>query len=228
MESVGDANGINGVNGFPPSEGILDRHPLDETENLFRAYLAMPAEQLGHSFTAMALWTAHTHALTPDGRLVWYVSPRLLINSAEPQSGKTRVLELLQRVTHNPRVLTNVSGSSIHRLVAYQPTLLLDEIDTVFGSRHGASAELVAALNAGYKTGATVERWNRDAGKMERFDVFAALALAGITTKLPEALKSRAITITMRRRLGHEGVERYRERELGPAERGCRRDAPVP
>ncbi|MGG7381746.1 DUF3631 domain-containing protein, partial [Escherichia coli] len=50
--------------------------------------------------------------------------------------------------------------------------------------------------------------------KVERFPVFAPVALAGIAGAMPATITTRAITIHMRRRAPHEHAEPFRERRV--------------
>jgi hypothetical protein len=50
--------------------------------------------------------------------------------------------------------------------------------------------------------------------KVERFPVFAPVALAGIAGAMPATITTRAITIHMRRRAPHETAEPFRERKV--------------
>jgi hypothetical protein len=58
---------------------------LDEIDRFVGRYLVLPNDHCRH---AMTLWAAHTHVVE-----AFYVTPRLIIDSPEPESGKTRVLE---------------------------------------------------------------------------------------------------------------------------------------
>ena len=87
----------------------------------------------------------------------------------------------------------------------------------MFSAKGGGNNEdLRALLNAGYKRSATVARCVGDAARMrvERFPVFAPVALAGIAGGMPSTITTRAITIHMRRRAPHEHAEPFRERRV--------------
>jgi hypothetical protein len=78
-----------------------------------------------------ALWSAHTHAFEAAD-----CSPRFVLLSAEPQSGKTRYLEILRLLVREPLFAVNVSDAALFRVVeARQPTILHDEIDAIFGPK---------------------------------------------------------------------------------------------
>jgi len=144
-------------------------------------------------------------------------TPRLVLDSAEPGSGKTRVLELLALLCRRPKLAISTTTAALYRRLAQGPlTVLLDEVDAIFNPKNGGNYEdLRALLNAGYKRGATVDRCVGDAAKMrvQELPVFAPVALAGLAGKMPSTITSRAITIHMRRRAPGEHVMPYRERD---------------
>ena len=100
------------------------------------------------------------------------------------------------------------------RLLAQeQITLLFDEVDAVWSKRgkDDNHEDLRALLNAGYKRGASIPRCVGPKHEVTRFDVYCAVALAGLGN-LPETIMSRSIIIRMRRRAPGEKVEPLRTR----------------
>ena len=91
----------------------------------------------------IALWIVHTHAFDAAE-----VTPYLAITSAEKRSGKTRTLDILELVAAEPWRTINPTGANLFRSIAAdRPTLLLEEVDAVFGSSHGsASPAAIASL----------------------------------------------------------------------------------
>jgi hypothetical protein len=154
----------------------------------------------------------------------FYVTPRLVLDSAEPGSGKTRVLELLNLLCLDPEMTISASTAALFRLIHVHPiTVLFDEVDAIFNPKTaGNSEDLRALLNAGYKRGATIARCVGDAKAMSvtRYPVFSPVALAGIAGSMPSTITTRAITVHMRRRGPGETVAAFRERhaeaEAGP------------
>jgi hypothetical protein len=154
----------------------------------------------------LALWYAHTHAADH-----FYVTPRLILSSVEPGSGKTRVLEVAQFLVRAPEMTISATTAALFRMVSEGPiTILFDEVDTIFNPKSGGNNEdLRGLLNAGYKRTATVARCVGDAKamKVQRFPVYAPAALAGLAT-------TRAITVHMQRRREDEEVEEFWEEEV--------------
>ncbi len=182
---------------------------LDDVRVFVDRFCAFPDE---HCLDAVTLWAAHAHMVEH-----FDTSPRLAALSAEPASGKTRVLEVLETLTPNPMFVFGASVAALFRSMANeQITLLFDECDCVF-SKHGKddqNEDLRALLNVGYKNGATIPRCVGNSHEVQRFSVFAPVALAGLG-RLPDTLLSRSIVIRMRRRAPNETVEPFRPRQHG-------------
>jgi len=151
----------------------------------------------------MAVWAAHTHAIE-----AFTTTAYLSFTSEEPDSGKSRALELLQMTCRDALTTMNVSDAALFRAIeAFRPTLLLDEMDGMLGDKQDKKM-FVSMLNAGYRVGggACVLRIggpNRD--ELERFSPFCPKAMGGIGDDLlPPALHSRCLHIPMKPRLGTE------------------------
>lgn len=181
-------------------------------EEFIGRHTVFPSE---HCLTAVTLWAAHTHAIS-----AFYTTPRLVLDSPEPGSGKTRVLELLNLVCHNPKLMISSSTAAIfRRLYQGTMTILFDEVDAIFNVKSAANYEdLRALLNSGYKRGATIDRCVGDAAKMEvqEFKVFSPVALAGLAGNMPATIITRAVVIHMRKRAPGEKVAPFRERDAEP------------
>ena len=195
----------------PPGAIAKEGHEvLDEVAAFVGRFSAFPDE---HCVPTLALWYAHTHVVNS-----FYITPRLVLDSAEPGSGKTRVLEVAAHLVAAPEMTISATPAALFRMVSAGPvTILFDEVDAIFGgSGGGGNEDLRALLNAGYKHGATVARCAGDAKAMEvqRFAVFAPAALAGIAGNMPDTITTRAVTIHMRRRRIDQTVEPYRYRTV--------------
>jgi Protein of unknown function (DUF3631) len=182
---------------------------LNDVEGFVARYLVLPGEP---EQTALTLWIAHTWAI--EGA---HATPYLLILSPEKRSGKTRGQEVSELLVARPWRVTGASEAAIfRRIAASRPTLLLDEIDAIFGTYGERTEPLRAILNAGNRPGATVARCvgeRRD--EVRDFDVFSAKCLAGIDrgSRIPDTIRDRSVTIAMRRKTGAERVERLRYRD---------------
>jgi Protein of unknown function (DUF3631) len=195
----------------PPPEDEWCPHGsvlLDQVEAMLARFVAFPSDE---ARIAVTLWVAHTHALT-----AFECTPRLAFLSPEPGSGKTRAMEILELLVLRPLLTVNVTPAYLFRKVADEqgpPTILYDEIDTVFGPKAKDNEDIRGMLNAGYRRGATAGRCviKGKTVEVEELPAFAAVALAGLDD-LPDTIMSRSIVIRMRRRAPSERIESYRRR----------------
>lgn len=179
---------------------------LNDVRAFINRFCVFPSD---HCANAVTLWATLTHAID-----CFYTAPRLALLSPEPSAGKTRVLEILNLLIPNPMFSFGASAATIYRSLAErQISLLFDEVDTIWSNRGNDDSheDLRALLNAGYKRGATVPRCVGKNYEVQEFNVFCAVALAGIG-ELPETILSRSIIIKMRRRAPDEPVEPFRTR----------------
>ena len=182
---------------------------LKEVEHYLGRFVAYPSE---HARVAHTLWIAHTHLMD-----CWESTPRIAFVSPERGSGKTRALEITEALTPNPVHAVNVSPAYLFRKVGDEeggrPTILYDEVDTLFGSKVQDTGEIRGLLNAGHRRGAVAGRCVMIGNKVhtEEIPAYCAVALAGIGN-LPDTIASRAVIIEMRRRAPDELVEPFRRR----------------
>ena len=134
------------------------------------------------------------------------------------RSGKTRVLEVLELLCRNPEMTPGASAAALIRSGDEEnpPTLLLDEMDTVYSKKNDTEAENTRRfLNAGYKRGA---RFLKCVGQgtdisVKKFPAFCPKALAGIDRCLPDTVLDRSLPIELARQTREERAERLRDRE---------------
>ena len=184
---------------------------VSELADFIGSFVAFPCPE---ARDAVALWVAHCHAIEAAA-----ATPRLIISSPEKQSGKTRLLEVLELVVPRPIAAVNVSVSALYRSIGEPPpTILWDEVDTVFTrERDGEREYLRGVLNGGYRRGAAVLRVVIDGHtpEVKSFPSFAPVALAGIG-KFPDTITDRGIVVELRRRLPNERVRPFRRRLVEP------------
>jgi hypothetical protein len=184
---------------------------LDDVSTVLARYVAFPSTA---ARVAVVLWVAHTHMLESFDS-----TPRLSVQSPEKGSGKTRLLELLVELCRKARHTSSLTAAALFRLVDQErPTLLFDEVDTLFGPAAQAHEELRGLLNAGHRKGALAYRCVGEPSKMkvQGFEAYAAVALAGIGD-LPDTIQDRSIIVRMRRRAPDEQVEPFRHGQATPA-----------
>jgi hypothetical protein len=191
---------------------------LDDVYAFLSRFVAYPSEA---AHVAHTLWIGHAHLMD-----AWESTPRIAFLSPEPGSGKTRALEVSELLVPNPVEAVNVTPAYLFRKVGDPegaPTILFDEIDTVFGPKAKENEEIRGLLNAGHRRGAVAGRCVVR-GKLvetEEIPAYCAVALAGLGG-LPDTLLSRSVIVKMRRRAPGERIEPYRRREHAPAGHGLR------
>jgi hypothetical protein len=146
----------------------------------------------------------------------WESTPRIAFLSPEPGSGKTRALEISELLVPRPVEAINVSPNYLFRKVSDPdgaPTILFDEIDTVFGPKAKDNEEIRGILNAGHRRGAKAGRCVMKGKQVctEELAAYAAVAVAGLGS-IPDTILSRSVVIRMRRRAPGETVEPFRRR----------------
>ena len=181
---------------------------LDDIRAFLGRFVAYPSV---HAHVAHAIWCAHTHQMA-----AWESTPRIAFLSPEPGSGKTRALEVTELLVPRPVEAVNTTPAYLFRKVssaAGLPTILYDEIDTLFGPKAKDNEEIRGMLNAGHRRGAIAGRCvtRGDIVETEELPAYCALALAGLGG-LPDTLLTRAVVVRMKRRAPGEKVEPFRRR----------------
>lgn len=196
------SEGSDGSGGTPLHRGIElpEDHREDGAALLdeVRDWLARHITVIDRTdLDVLTLWAAHTHMST------WlYTTPRLQIDSPVPESGKTTVLEHLERLCFKASQAASISSPALlARIVAVEPrTLLLDEVDRTLDPKKEGVAELVAILNGGYKVGAkrpTLMPVKGGSWEVDELSTFAPVALAGNQPNLPDDTRSRIIRVLL-------------------------------
>jgi hypothetical protein len=184
---------------------------LDFTRAALTRYVILPSEQ---TTDAVVLWIAASHA-----QPAWAHAPRLVIRAPEKRCGKSRLLDVIEATSHEPLITVNASPAAVYRAIGTDdpPTLLVDEADTIFGSRKTAEAneDLRGLLNAGHQRNRPAIRYDASTRRIEKIPTFAMAALAGIG-RMPDTIEDRAVIVPMRRRAPGEHVAPYRQRRDSP------------
>jgi hypothetical protein len=193
---------------------------LNEVHSFLERFIQYPSP---HAHVAHTLWIAHAHLM-----VVWAETPRLAFLSPEPASGKTRALEITELLVPRPVLSVNATPAYLFRKVSDEeglPTILFDEIDTVFGPKARDNEDLRGLLNAGHRRGATSGRCVMRGKAIEtvEFPAYCAVALAGLGN-LPDTILTRSVIVRMRKRAPNEKIEPYRRRQHAPqGEELCKR-----
>src|SRR5262249_20492454 len=186
------------------SDAIINAETIHETppalspEQLFHAIKSFVTRyvvfgQPEHA-DVIALWIMHT----------WVAdcaefTPYIYLHSPVMRCGKTQVHRVVEPLVKNPLRTCNVSEAALYREIdESHPTVLWDEIDSIFGNRKSSEANenKRALLNAGYERGMRAIRMERGSGGFVKisFDPFCPKILAGIG-RLPDTIIDRSIPI---------------------------------
>jgi hypothetical protein len=183
---------------------------LAELRQAFTRYVVFPSPQAADAVT---LWTAATHA-----QPAWEHAPRLAVVSPLKRCGKSRLLDVVAETCHAPLITINATIAAVVRSIGQDPpTLLVDEADTLWGTRKQADTneDLRGLLNAGHQRNRPMLRWDVTSRTAEQLDTFAMALLAAIG-ELPDTIMDRAVVVRMRRRAPGEQVDPYRTRRDAP------------
>jgi hypothetical protein len=191
---------------IPEVDGIAT---LERVSAYIRRFVSLSDAQL----RVVTLWAVHTHIFS-----VMDATPYLAVTSAEKQSGKTRLLEVLETLVASPWLTGRVTAAVLYRKIdSLAPTLLLDESDAAFGSEKEYAEALRGILNTGHRRGGQSSCCTGQGANIsfKDFSTFCPKAIAGIG-KLPDTVADRSIPILLKRALPNERIERFREREIKP------------
>lgn len=188
----------------------LTARVLFAMQEQFDNYVCFPSAE---ARDAAVLWAAHTHVYRS-----FEASPRLSVRSDDPGSGKSRVLDVIKGLAANARVGINITPAVMWRLIDKgSPTLLIDEVDTVFGKNGSSSSHenLRGIINHGHHCEGVVPRCVGSTD-VKDFSVFAPVAMAGLG-RLPETIATRSVEIVMRKpREGSPPIAEFRSRDARP------------
>lgn len=173
---------------------------VDDLIDYIDRFMVLTADQC----RVIAVWIVHTYCLDAVEE-----TPYLSITSPDPECGKTRLVRILEVLVDDPWVTILPSEAVLYREIDNrQPTLLLDEIDTIFSPKTADKYEPIRALlNSGNRRGATIPRCIGTTGNVH-FSTFCAKAIAGIGV-LPDTIASRSIPIRLQRKRKDQKVEHF-------------------
>ena len=179
----------------------------------------------------IALWIIHTHCLPAAS-----ITPRLVITSEFPESGKTTLIKVIKHVVPKALHAISLKGPTLFRTIEeHHPTMLLDEANNWLFFSHGGfddtRGDIMAIIDAGHERGVVVPRLapsSNGKGEWEArgYDVFGALAIA-LIGRVPEQIDSRSIEIACVRRENDQKIVPLRARrpppDLADVQRQCAR-----
>jgi putative DNA primase/helicase len=192
----------------PWAQSLEGAKLLNELSAAIGGYVIMGS----HQRDACALWAAHAHA--HDLR---DTSPPLVIKAPAMRSGKTRLLETLERLVPRPLLVSGITAAFLERAIeAHRPTLLIDEYDALTSNDQALAESVRAQLNRSSRRRGAVVGKNvplPGGGYEQRlFSTWAPTVIAGIGDP-PSTIMDRAVAIELKRKLSSEAVKPLRERD---------------
>ncbi len=176
---------------------------LDAIEAKLREFVVFPQE---HHYVGVTLWVVYTHVHD-----AFDISTILSITSPTKRCGKTTAKIIIESLVKKPRSSSNITPSSLFRLVdAMHPTLLIDEADTFLQ----LSDEMRGLLNAGHtRSTAFVDRCvgEKLAIEVKSFNTYTPKLLA-LIGDLPDTVRDRSIEVHMHRMAREQQVRGWREK----------------
>ena len=160
-----------------------------------------------HQLIAVALWIVHTHCFE-----AWWISPKLLVESATKRCGKTRLFEVLERLVRRKLMVSSATSSSVFRVIEANrdapPTLLMDEADYLT-EKDDNMRKLINAAQQKAEARVLISVPCGDGWESRLFSTWAPIALAGLGAQAT-TIRDRSIVITMRRKTRDQPVEKLR------------------
>ncbi|WP_052450889.1 DUF3631 domain-containing protein [Actinomyces polynesiensis] len=193
IEAFAHVGGLDGSDGSGGLDGRVSAL-LSSVRRWFARYVCVTDDA---DLDLLTLWAAHTYVVE-----VTYSTPRLILDSSMPGSGKTTTLEHLAHLCFQPVQAASLSSPALlARILAKSPrTILIDEVDRNLDPKKPGVDELLAVLNSGYKRGATrpvlvpVKGGSWD---VEEMPTFGPVAMAGNAPNLPDDTRSRSIRVLL-------------------------------
>jgi putative DNA primase/helicase len=192
----------------PWSEPVDGAALLTELSGAIGAYVVMDAYQRD----ACALWAvfAHAHDLRD-------YAPLLIAKSAIKRCGKSRLAEVLERLTPRPLFIAGLTAPFIERAIEdHRCTLIVDEADRIRKGDSALAERIDAQLNRSFKRqGARVgKNVPLPGGGYEPriFSTWAPTFIAGIGDQADTA-EDRAVIAVLKRKLPAEKVKPLRGKD---------------
>ena len=149
----------------------------------------------------VGLWTFHTYNFNK-----FHYTPYLFIEGPTKACGKSRLLRIVQNLSHWGLSVSDISEAALVRVISkHKPTICVDEFDELTKRR----SDLTGILNGGFERGQPSIRAIKvkDDYEAQAFDLYCPKAFAGIDVRVAPALRSRAIQIKLARKPPGQEVE---------------------
>jgi putative DNA primase/helicase len=183
---------------------------LTEIATAIESYIVMGA----HQRDAAALWVVFAHAQD-----FFVYAPLLIVLSPIRRCGKTKLQEMLARLSPRPQSMSGITAAALARLVEKdRPTVFIDEFDAIANGNRELSESLRGQLNSSFnKSSAHILKSVPLPGvgwEVRRFSTWAPTCVAGIG-QVPNTVADRSVIIRLTRKLGMQSVRRLSARDGG-------------
>ncbi len=194
----------------PWTEPVDGAALLTEISSTIKRFLILPDE----GADIMALYAVFTYIFKAFG-----ICPLLIFLSAIMRSGKTLAETIMSFLCNKSIAVSNISEAVLYRVVTRdEPTLIMDELDALFGQKKSDKSEATRALlNSGQTIfTAFVLRCNPQTFEPEMFSTYCPKICAAIKT-LPATIMDRGFVLHLERKKPSEKVERFSKVKVDPA-----------
>jgi hypothetical protein len=204
----------------PWDERVDGAKLLTELSSEIGAYVIMDPPQRH----AVALWVVFTHAHD-----FFVCAALLIILSPTKRCGKTRLQEILAKLTPRSQTMSGVSAAALARLIEkHRPTVLIDEYDSAAKGSRETAESLRGQLNSSFnRNSAHVLKSAPLPGggwDVRQFSTWAPTCIAGIG-RVPDTVADRSVIIRLARKLRAQSVKRLSARDGGELHQLARRVA---
>lgn len=174
---------------YRAEEKIDLRELYQELKNCIKKHVVYPEEEYYDVLTCwvLASWKVDEIPSAP-----------YLLFLGEHDSGKTRSLDVLRRLSYRAIPTTGITPAVLFRQIeALKTTCLIDQAENQLKREYEDGAEKYAIICSGYKRGMYVARSDKnDPNKIRYYDIFGFKALSS-QTNFDVTIQSRCITIHM-------------------------------
>ena len=162
--------------------------------NLMLGYLGRYIGAGRDDLVVVVLWILHA----PVFRTL-VTTPRLLITSILPESGKSTLVDWIKHLCQDAIAMSSVSSAALlARLAAKGRPLLVDEADRSLRRDNPLTADFIAISNSGYKDGGsrpTLQPTKDGGWEATDLSTWCPMVFAGNNPDLPDDTRSRCILI---------------------------------
>lgn len=133
-----------------------------------------------------------------------YYAPILHITSSERQSGKTRLLNILKRLSYNPEIVSSITKAALSRKISdYQNTMLFDKLEKSFLSQKNVVDIFVSGF---IKGSGSIAYCSGTDNKPKSYNTWGAKAICSLGT-LPKEIDAISIVLPLKRKLANETIK---------------------